>query len=200
MQSTGLPPLNILIRPSTEQDLPAMLEIYRHHIQQGVGDLGAYEAEPLGSEDMKQRRKSMRKHRLPHLVADSDGLVAGYAYAVPFRKRPAYRYALKHSIYIRDDMKGLGIGRQLLPALIDACAQAGYWQMIGYVDSTNVASLRLHESCGFERAGLLKSVGFKFGRWTDSVIVQRPLGRGDATAPGPVPMMEARDLPCRPTP
>ena len=129
----------------------------------------------------------MRKRRLPHLVADLAGTVAGYAYAVPFRKRPAYRYALKHSIYVRDDCQRMGIGRRLLPALIDACARAGYLQMIGYIDSTNEASLRLHEACGFQRAGLLRSVGFKFGRWTDIVMVQRPLGRGDSAAPGPWP-------------
>ncbi len=180
-------PAPILIRPSTDDDVPAMLAIYCHHIEKGVGDLGAYEAEPLRTEDLKQRRKSMRKRRLPHLVADVAGVVAGYAYAVPFRKRPAYRYALKHSIYVRDDYQRMGIGRRLLPALIDACAAAGYLQMIGYIDSTNAASLRLHDSCGFQRVGLLKSVGFKFGHWTDSVMVQRPLGPGDSASPGPWP-------------
>jgi len=184
----------ILIRPSIDDDVPAMLAIYCHHIQQGVGDLGAYEAEPLRSEDLKQRRKSMRKRRLPHLVADAAGVVAGYAYAVPFRKRPAYRYALKHSIYVRDEHQRMGIGRRLLPALIDACAQAGYLQLIGYIDSTNEASLRLHDSCGFERVGLLKSVGFKFGRWTDSVMVQRALGSGDSALPGPWPQPDFPEL------
>ena len=174
----------ISIRPSTDDDVPAMLDIYRHHIQNGVGDLGSYEEEPLQAEDLKQRRKNMRKRRLPHLVAESAGLIAGYAYAVPFRKRPAYRYTLKHSIYIHGDFLHLGIGRLLLPALIDACALAGYAQMIGYIDSTNEASLRLHEACGFERVGLLKSVGFKFGGWTDSIMVQRPLGQGAAALPG----------------
>ena len=173
----------ILIRPSTDDDVPAMLDIYRHHILRGVGDLGSDEETPLQAEDMKQRRKSMRKKRLPHLVAELGGRVAGYAYAVPFRKRPAYRYTLKHSIYIDGDFLHAGIGRKLLPALIDACAEAGYIQMIGYIDSTNEASLRLHEACGFERVGLLKSVGFKFGHWTDSVMVQRPLGQGDAAPP-----------------
>ena len=173
----------VLIRPSTDDDVPAMLDIYRHHIQRGVGDLGSYEEAPLQAEDMKQRRKSMRKKRLPHLVADAGGLVAGYAYAVPFRKRPAYRYTLKHSIYIHADFLHAGIGRQLLPALIDVCAQAGYTQMIGYIDSTNDASLRLHEACGFERVGLLKSVGFKYGHWSDSVMVQCPLGPVDSALP-----------------
>ena len=185
---TALP--DILIRPSTDEDVPAMLAIYRHHIQKGVGDLGGWEPEQIQSEDLKQRRKSMRKRRLPHLVAVVGNRIAGYAYAVPFRKRPAYRYALKHSIYVHDDFLHAGIGRRLLPALIDACAKAGYAQMIGYIDSTNEASLRLHEACGFQRVGLLKSIGFKFGRWTDSVMVQCPLGQGDAAIPGPWPPME----------
>lgn len=175
--------MNVLLRPSTDDDVEAMLDIYRQHIQQGIGDLGEYEAEPLRAEDLKQRRKNMRKRRLPHLVADVDGVVAGYAYVVPFRKRPAYRYALKHSIYVHADFRRAGIGRQLLPALIDACAQADYLQMIGYIDSTNAASLRLHEACGFQRVGLLKSVGFKYGQWTDSIMVQRSLGQDTIPLP-----------------
>jgi len=186
--------LTILIRASTDGDVPAMLAIYRHHVQKGVGDLGAYEDEPLHSEDLKQRRKSMRKRRLPHLVAVVDDRLAGYAYAVPFRKRPAYRYALKHSIYVHDDFLHAGIGRQLLPALIESCAKAGYAQMIGYIDSTNDASLRLHEACGFERVGLLKAVGFKFGHWTDSVMVQCPLGQGAASVPGPWPKVDVAEI------
>jgi phosphinothricin acetyltransferase len=175
---------NIVIRPSTDADVSAMLAIYRHHISRGVGDLGAYEAEPLEDEDMKRRRKNMRKHRLPHLVAEVDGAVAGYAYAVPFRKRPAYRYTLKHSIYIHHEFVNCGIGRTLLPALMDACAAAGYRQLIGYIDATNQASHRLHENFGFVRVGLLPAVGFKFGEWADSVMMQRALGPGAATPPG----------------
>lgn len=175
---------SILIRPSTDGDVPAMLEIYRHHVHNGIGNLGSYHEEPFQADDLKQRRKNMKKRRLPHLVAEAGGVVAGYAYAVPFRKRPAYRFTLKHSIYIHADFLHLGIGRQLLPALIEACAQAGYAQLIGYIDSTNEASLRLHEACGFERAGLLKSVGFKFGHWTDSILMQCPLGQDDAATPG----------------
>jgi len=109
-------------------------------------------------------------------------MVAGYAYAVPFRKRPAYRHTLKHSIYIHQDFLRAGIGRRLLPALIDACARAGYFQLIGYIDSTNEASLRLHETCGFHRVGLLRAIGFKFGHWTDTVLVQRALAE-----PGGIP-------------
>ncbi len=174
---------NIVIRPSTDLDVPAMLAIYRHHITRGVEDLGDYEPEPLSAEDLKRRRKTMRRKRLPHLVADLDGLIAGYAYAVLFRKRPAYRYTVKHSIYVHPDFLHAGIGRRLLPTLIEACATAGYRQMIGYIDGANEASLRLHESCGFRRVGLLPSIAFKFGRWSDSVMVQCALGEGDASKP-----------------
>ena len=176
--------LRIVVRPSTDEDVPAMLGIYRHHIQRGVGDLGAFETEPLNADDLKQRRKNMRKRRLPHLVAEHDGTIAGYAYAVPFRKRPAYRFTVKHSIYIHPDFLNGGIGRILLPALIDACGAAGYRQMVGYIDAANQPSLRLHESCGFQQVGRLPSVGFKFGRWIDSILVQCALGPGDGQPPG----------------
>jgi L-amino acid N-acyltransferase YncA len=177
-------PLNILVRASTDADVSAMLAIYRHHISRGIGDLGTYEAEPLEDEDMKRRRKNMRKHRLPHLIAEVEGTVAGYAYAVPFRKRPAYRYTLKHSIYTHHEFVNSGVGRTLLPALMDACAAAGYRQLIGYIDAANQASLRLHESFGFVRVGLLTAVGFKFGHWVDSVLVQKALGPGATMPPG----------------
>jgi L-amino acid N-acyltransferase YncA len=175
---------NIVIRPSSDADVPAMLAIYEHHITRGVEDLGDYQPEPMNAEDLKRRRKTMRRKRLPHLVAEIDGAIAGYAYAVPFRKRPAYRYTIKHSIYVHPGHLHEGIGRRLLPTLIEACAAAGYRQMIGYIDGANEASLRLHEACGFKRVGLLPSVAFKFGHWSDSVMVQRALGAADTTAPG----------------
>ncbi|GLS46055.1 GNAT family N-acetyltransferase [Methylobacterium brachythecii] len=174
----------IVIRPSSDADVTAMVAIYEHHIRRGVGDVGDFEEERLLPDDLKRRRKTMRKKRLPHLVAECEGLVAGYAYAVPFRKRPAYRYALKHSIYVHPDHLHSGIGRRLLPALIEACAAGGYRQMIGYIDAKNEASLRLHEACGFVRVGLLPAIGYKFGRWSDSVMVQCPLGTGSDDQPG----------------
>jgi phosphinothricin acetyltransferase len=190
-------PLNITVRASTDADVPAMLAIYHHHISAGLGDLGAtQDTGQLEVEDIKRRRKNMRKHRLPHLVATIDGVVAGYAYAVPFRKRPAYRYTLKHSIYIHHQFVSCGVGRTLLPALMDACAAAGYRQLIGYIDPANQASLRLHEGLGFARVGLLPAVGFKFGQWVDSVMVQRALGAGATTPPGvwPEPLGEESPL------
>ncbi|MCJ2006324.1 N-acetyltransferase [Methylobacterium sp. WL30] len=174
---------DIVIRPSSDADLAAMVAIYEHHIRRGVGDVGDFEEDRLLPDDLRRRRKTMRKKRLPHLVADRNGQVAGYAYAVPFRKRPAYRYTLKHSIYVHPEHLHAGIGRRLLPALIEACAAGGYRQMIGYIDSENAASLRLHEACGFVRVGHLPAVGYKYGRWSDSVMVQCALGSGSDDQP-----------------
>jgi phosphinothricin acetyltransferase len=170
----------ITVRPSTEADVPEMLAIYTHHVQHGLGE---FDLEPLHPDDIKRRRKNMLKRRLPHLVADRGGAVVGYAYAVPFRKRPAYRYVVKNSIYVHHEVLHAGVGRKLLAALIDACAAVGFRQMIAYIEAGNEPSLSLHESFGFARVGVLKSVGYKFGRWTDSVMLQRPLGEGDTTAP-----------------
>jgi phosphinothricin acetyltransferase len=173
-------PIDIKVRPSTDDDVPAMLAIYAHHIQRGLGE---FDFEPLNGDDIKRRRKNMAKRRLPHLVAELDGVVIGYAYAVPFRKRPAYRYTVKNSIYVHPDHLSAGVGRRLLPALIDACIAAGCRQMIAYIDVANEPSRRLHETFGFEQAGLLKAVGFKYGRWTDSILMQRALGPGGTAPP-----------------
>jgi L-amino acid N-acyltransferase YncA len=171
-------PLSIVVRPSTEQDVPFMVDIYTYH---GLGD---FRADPMQPEDIKRRRKAMLKRRLPHIVADLGGAIIGYAYAVPFLERPAYRCAVKRSIYVHKDHRQSGVGRKLLAALIEACAAAGYRQMVCYIDVNNAPSLSLHEAYGFERAGVLKSVAFRFGRWTDTVLLQRPLGDGDASLPG----------------
>ena len=174
---------SIVVRASREEDIDAMLAIYRHHIRRGVEPSVFAAAEPLDPEDLKRRRKSMRNHRLPHLVAERAGIVAGYAYAVPFRKRPAYRYTVKHSIYVHREHLRSGVGQALLQALIDACAAAGRRQLIGYIDAANAASIRLHEKFGFREVGMLPSVAFKFGRWADSMMMQRSLGPGDSTPP-----------------
>jgi L-amino acid N-acyltransferase YncA len=185
--------LQATVRPSRDEDVEAMLEIYRYHVTRGVDPDHAYGSEPMEPDELKRRRKSMRKHRLPHLVAELGGTVVGYAYAVLFRKRPAYRYTLKHSIYVHPDHLRSGIGRVLLPALVDACAAAGYRQMIAYIDAANGPSLRLHEAFGFRQVGYLPSVGYKFAHWTDVVMVQRSLGGGNATAPDVWPVASAGD-------
>ena len=144
----------VLVRPSRESDIEAMLAIYRHHVRNGVPrDVeGTGAPEP---DDLRDRRKNLKQTRLPHLVATYRGEVVGYAYAVLFRKRPAYRYTAKHSIYVHHEHLGRGVGRLLLQEMIDACAAAGFRQMIGYIDADNAPSLALHEKFGFARAGLL---------------------------------------------
>ena len=181
---------DVLIRPTNAQDVDAMVAIYTHHIARGVDPSAMHDIEPIEPEDLKRRRKNFRDRRFPHLAAELNGTVIGYAYAVQFRKRPAYRYTVKHSIYIHHAHQRAGIGRRLLPALIDACAAAGFRQKIGYVDAGHGPSLRLHESCGFRPVGHLPGVGLKFGKWTDVVMVQRSLGLGVAAPPDTWPAPE----------
>ena len=170
----------IIVRPSTEADAPAMIAIYTRFVTHGSPGVAF---EPLQADDIKRRRKNMLSRKLPHIVAELHGQVIGYAYAVPFRKRPAYRYCVKNSIYVHENYLRGGVGRKLLPALIDACASAGFRQMIAYVDSENAPSLSLHEACGFRRVATLEGVGFRFGSWTDSVMLQRTLGPGASEPP-----------------
>lgn len=172
----------VLVRPSRDSDVEAMLAIYRHHVRHGVPkDIEGHGApEP---DDLRERRKNLRQNRLPHLVATWRGEIVGYAYAVLFRKRPAYRFTAKHSIYVHHDHLGRGIGRLLLKEMIDACAAAGFRQMIGYIDADNTASLALHEKFGFARTGLLCGVAYRYGRWSDTVMVQRSLGAGSTAPP-----------------
>jgi L-amino acid N-acyltransferase YncA len=171
----------VLVRPSRDTDVEAMLAIYRRHIRRGIED-SVEDAGTPEPDDLRDRRKNFRQHRLPHLVATFRGEVVGYAYVVLFRKRPAYRFAVKHSIYVHHEHQARGVGRLLLRELIDACAAAGFRQMIGYIDADNTASLGLHEKFGFARVGLLPGVAYRFGKWCDTVMVQRSLGLG-ATEP-----------------
>ncbi len=124
-------------------------------------------------------------HRgLPYLVADFAGTVAGYGYCTLYRSRSAYRYTVEDSVYVRAGAEGRGVGGALLAGLIRRCEAAGYRQLVAVIgDSANAASIGLHESHGFLRVGTLRSAGYKFGRWVDSVIMQRPLGAGDGAAP-----------------
>lgn len=173
---------SVVVRSSRDSDVEAMLAIYRHHIRRGVEESVDDSGTPE-PEDLRDRRKNLRSHRLPHLVATCGGEVVGYAYVVLFRKRPAYRYAVKHSIYVHREHLGHGVGRRLLQELIDACAAAGFRQMIGYIDTDNTASLAIHERFGFRRVGLLSGVAYRYGRWADTVMVQRSLAAGSTEPP-----------------
>ncbi|MFQ5784928.1 MAG: GNAT family N-acetyltransferase [Alphaproteobacteria bacterium] len=169
------------VRDSRDADLSAVQAIYAHHVRHG---LASFEETPPDVAEMARRRDALRERGLPHIVAEIDGAVVGYAYAGPYRTRPAYRYTVEDSVYVAPGTAGRGIGRALLDTLITRCTALGYRQMVAVIgDSANDASIGLHEALGFRRAGCLRSVGFKFDRWVDSVLLQRPLGDGDADRP-----------------
>ena len=162
-------------------DLPAIQAIYAHHVLHG---LASFEEEPPPLDEMRRRYDDCVGRGLPWLVADFAGSVAGYGYCSPFRARPAYRYTLEDSVYVRQDALGRGVGSAILRELIVRCEALGYRQLVAVIgDSANAASINLHARLGFVRAGMLRSSGFKFGRWVDSVTMQRPLGAGDASRP-----------------
>ena len=169
------------VRPANPADIPAITRIYRQHVRHG---LASFETEPPSAIEMARRQAAVLELGLPWLVAELDGAIAGYAYAGVYRARPAYRYTVEDSVYVDGDATGKGIGSALMPALIDGCARAGRRQIIAVIgDSANLASIRLHEKFGFARVGLLPAVGYKFDRWVDSVLMQREVGGGQATAP-----------------
>jgi L-amino acid N-acyltransferase YncA len=171
----------LIVRASTEADVARCAEIYGHHVLYGTA---SFEVDPPDLAEMKVRRAAVLDLGLPHLVAEGNGRVLGYAYAGKWRPRPAYAFSVEDSIYIDKDAVGQGVGKLLLPALIHECTERGKRQMVAVIgDSAQIASIRLHASCGFEMTGTLKSIGFKFGRWLDSVLMQRPLGNGDGAPP-----------------
>ena len=181
----------VLVRPSRDADVEAMLAIYRRHIRRGIEE-GVDDSGTPQPKDLHDRRKNLRNRRLPHLVATRGGEVVGYAYVVPFRKRPAYRYAVKHSIYVHHEHLGRGIGRLLMHRAhrrlrggrlptddrLHRCRQRGF------------ACVFTRRSA-FPRVGLLPGVAYRYGRWADSVMVQRSLGAG-STAPPPPASLSGR--------
>jgi L-amino acid N-acyltransferase YncA len=170
-----------VIRDSTEADIAAVREIYAHHVMKG---LASFEETPPDAKELASRREGVLALGLPYLIAEHEGRVVGYAYASPYRSRSAYRHSLEDSVYVRDGFAGRGFGRALLAALIGRC-EAGPWrQMVAVIgDSANAASIELHRKLGFREVGTIEAVGFKFGRWVDSVLMQRALGPGDRTLP-----------------
>jgi len=170
-----------VIRDARDGDLPAIQEIYAHHVMHG---LASFEESAPAAEDLRKRREAVLALKLPYLVAEIDGRIAGYAYASPYRARSAYRHSLEDSVYVRDGEGGKGVGAALLAAIIERCEQGPWRQMIAVIgDSQNLASIGLHRKLGFRVVGTLEAVGFKFGRWVDSVLMQRPLGPGSRTQP-----------------
>ena len=165
-----------LVRAATSADIPAVTAIYRHHVLHG---LATFEVEPPDAVEMSCRHAAIVELGLPYLVAEVNGAIAGYAYAGIYRARSAYRYTVEDSVYIDNAHAGKGLGSALMPALIDGCQRAGRRQIVAVIgDSANLASIRLHEKFGFIQVGMLPAVGFKFGRWVDSVLMQREVGEG----------------------
>ncbi|MGE4528321.1 MAG: N-acetyltransferase family protein [Rhodospirillaceae bacterium] len=166
-------PIDVTVRDSHPGDLAEIHRIYAASVMQGTG---SFEETPPTAEEMAVRRQTILDRGLPYLVAEFRGGVVGYAYAGPFRPRSAYRYTLEDSVYVAPEVRGLAVGRTLLAALIDRCTALGYRRMIAVIgDSENHASIRAHAANGFTHAGTLVHVGLKFGRWLDSVYMQRQL-------------------------
>ena len=169
------------IRPASEADLPAITEIYAHAVRYGTA---TFELDPPDLAEMTRRFRTLLDGGFPYLVAAVEGRVIGYAYAGPYRPRPAYRFTVENSIYLQPSTHRRGIGLQLLQRLIPECEARGYRQMIAVIgDSANAGSIGLHSRLGFEMIGTHRNVGLKFGRWLDTVMMQLALGEGGSTVP-----------------
>jgi L-amino acid N-acyltransferase YncA len=172
---------DILIRPAAAPDLPAITAIYAHAVRFGTA---TFELEPPDLAEMTRRFKTLADGEFPYFVADASGKVLGYAYAGPYRPRPAYRFTVENSVYLDPDAQGKGLGTKLMRELIAKSERRGFRQMIAVIgDSANIASIGVHRTTGFTMIGTFANVGFKFGRWLDTVLMQRALGAGGETLP-----------------
>jgi len=173
------PPLTI--RPVAPGDMRDITAIYAHAVTYGTA---SFEIEPPSEAEMNNRRTALESGGFPYLVAETGGRVAGYAYAGPYRTRIAYRYTVEDSVYIHPDAHRQGVGRALLTELIAQAEARGFRQMIAVIgDSAQTSSIALHRSLGFALVGTFRNIGFKHGRWLDSVLMQRALGEGANAAP-----------------
>jgi phosphinothricin acetyltransferase len=174
--------MSAAIRAATPADIPAVTAIYDHAVRHGTA---SFELEPPDAAEMTRRFAALAGADYPWLVAEVDGAVAGYAYAGPYRPRPAYRWSVEDSVYVAPPMHGRGIGTALLGRLVGAAEQRGFRQMIAVIgDSAQAPSIALHRAAGFRLVGAFENVGFKFGRWLDTVLMQRELGSGATEPPG----------------
>lgn len=173
--------MNLIVRSSRDADIPAIAAIYAHAVVHGTA---SFELDPPDRDEMARRRAALLEAGYPYLVAERHGEVLGYAYAGPYRTRPAYRSTVEDSVYVAPQAHGQGIGRRLLAALIDACEAQDFRLLVAVIgDQESRGSIALHRSLGFELAGVLKGVGYKHGRWLSTVLMQRPLSRGTAEPP-----------------
>ena len=171
----------IAVRPATPADIPAVTRIYAHAVLHGTA---TFELDPPDEAEMTRRMQALLDGSFPYIVAENGGALAGYAYAGPYRARPAYRFTVEDSIYVDPGTHRRGLGRALLARLIDESERRGYRQMIAVIgDSANAPSIEVHRALGFRMVGNFENVGFKFGRWLDSVLMQRELGPGAKTTP-----------------
>jgi L-amino acid N-acyltransferase YncA len=173
--------MSLTIRAGAQPDIAAVTEIYAHHVLHAAA---TFEVEPPDAAEMARRWRNVVEGGYPYLVAEQDGRIAGYAYASAYRSRPAYRYTVENSVYVRAGCERRGIGRALMQALLDQCERGDFRQVIAVIgDSANAASIGLHRQLGFRMVGTLQAAGFKFGRSVDVVLMQRPLGAGAGTLP-----------------
>jgi phosphinothricin acetyltransferase len=174
--------MSVTVRDAAPADLPEITAIYAHHVLHGTG---TFEEQPPDEAEMATRMAQVQEAGCAWLVAtDEAGLVQGFGYYAPFRVRSAYRYTAEDSVYVRDDIRGQGVGKALVAELLVRAEARGIRQMIAVIgDSENVGSIGLHISLGFRQAGLLRAAGMKFGRWVDVVTMQRALGEGERTLP-----------------
>ncbi len=174
--------LSLTVRDALSTDLAAVQAIYAWHVQHG---LSSFETVPPTLQQIQQRHAEVCAQGLPYLVAEAQGEVLGYGYATHYRPRPAYRHTVEDSVYVSADRAGLGVGRAVLSELIRRAEQGGWRQMVAIIgNSENQGSIALHRGQGFHQVGVLQAVGFKHGRWLDTVLMQRALGEGDSTPPG----------------
>ncbi len=174
-------PIPVVIRDATPEDMAAVQAIYAFYVERTAH---SFEEAPPSVEEMRRRRDDIVGRGYPYLVAEEDGEILGYCYVRPFRERTAYRYTIEDSIYVAPFVTGRGIGKALVSAMIERCTAMGYRQMIAVIgDSANAGSIALHRSLGFRQEGVLRGVGFKFGRWVDVVIMHRTLANDSRPLP-----------------
>jgi phosphinothricin acetyltransferase len=174
--------MTIAIRPVRPDDAPAITRIYAAAVEQGTA---SFELDPPEQQEIERRMRDLVDHGFPYIVAEIDGRIAGYAYAGLYRTRLAYRFTLEDSVYVAPQMQGHGVGRALLDRLITESTERGFRQIVAVIgDSTRqAASIRLHQAAGFQHVGILQNVGYKFGAWLDSVLMQRALGERPTAPP-----------------
>ncbi|WP_313807097.1 N-acetyltransferase family protein [Sphingobium sp.] len=172
--------MTVIVRPVSVADAGVIAAIYAHHVLHGTA---TYEVVPPGLAETEDKIRHISGRNWPFLVACAGDQLLGYCYATQFRDRPAYAYACENSIYIAQERRGEGIGRKLLTALLVAAREAGFRQMVAVIGGGEPASVALHAACGFVETGRLVAVGWKAGRWLDSVYMQIALGAGATTPP-----------------